>query len=207
MTSLDPQTPPIGSAIELMRIGERQPIAQADVCGVDGLSLVLCQCRVAIEEDLLTLRWWDDSDVAWEARAAVERWDATSGRLTLVMGESWRPAVLRRAARVESGRVPVELLTLGGDGRVIRRLRVLCLDLSAMGCRVAGTGPELASGDLVQVAGGTSALTVCVDARVVRCASVAFGGWHAGLEFLPHTDDDRASLVAWRDSAADPGYE
>jgi hypothetical protein len=207
MTFLDPQTPPIGSAIELMRTGERQPIAQADVCSVNGLSLVLCQCRVAIEEGLLTLRWWDDSDVAWEARAAVERWDATSGRLTLVMGESWRPAVLRRAARVESDRVPVELLTLGGDGRVIRRLRVLCLDLSAMGCRVAGTGPELASGDLVQVAGGTSALTVCVDARVVRCASVAFGGWHAGLEFLPHTDDDRASLVAWRDSAADPGNE
>jgi hypothetical protein len=202
MTSLDPQTPPIGSAVELMRIGERQPIAQADVCGVNGLSLVLCQCRVAIDTDLLTLRWWDDSDVAWEARASVERWDATSGRLTLVMGESWRPAVLRRAARVESDRVPVELLTLGGDGRVIRRLRVLCLDLSAMGCRVAGTGPELARGDLVQVAGGTSALTVCVDARVVRCASVAFGGWHAGLEFLPHTDDDRASLLAWRDSAA-----
>jgi hypothetical protein len=207
MTSLEPQSPPIGSAVELMRIGEREPMAQADVCDVSGLSLVLCQCRVAIEEDLLTLRWWDDSDVAWEARAAVERWDATSGRLTLVMGESWRPAVLRRAARVESGRVPVELLTLGGDGRVIRRLRVLCLDLSAMGCRVAGTGPELAGGDLVQVAGGTSALTVRVDARVVRCTSVAFGGWHAGLEFLPHTDDDRASLAAWRDSAADARNE
>jgi hypothetical protein len=207
MTALDPHSPPIGSAVELMRIGERQPIAQADVCGVNGLSLVLCECRVAIEEDVLTLRWWDDSDVAWEARASVERWDATSGRLRLVMGESWRPAVLRRTARVESGRVHIELLTLGGDGRVIRRVPVLCLDLSAMGCRVAGTGPELARGDLVQVAGGTSALTVRVDARVVRCASVAFGGWHAGLEFLPHTAADRALLVAWRDSAADPGSE
>jgi hypothetical protein len=207
MTSLDPPSPPIGSAVELMRIGERQPIAQADVWGANGLSLVLCECRVAIEDDLLTLRWWDDSDVAWEARASVEQWDASNGRLTLILVERWEPAVLRRAARVDSGRVPVELLTLGGDGRVIRRQRVLCLDLSAMGCRVAGTGPELVRGDLVQVAGGTSALTVCVDARVVRCAPVAFGGWQAGLEFLPHTADDRASLVAWRDSAADPGNE
>jgi hypothetical protein len=204
MTSLEPQSPPVGSAVELMRVGERKPIAQAEVCGVNGRSLVLCRCRVAIEADLLTLRWWDDSDVAWEARASVEQLDSTSGHLTLAMVESWRPAVLRRAVRIESGRVPVELLTLGGDGRVIRRLRVLCLDLSAMGCRVAGTGPELACGDLVQVAGGTSSMTVCVDARVVRCASVAFGGWHAGLEFLPHTAADRASLVAWRDSAAQP---
>jgi hypothetical protein len=207
MTSVDPQSPPVGSAIELMRVGERTPIAKADVCGVDGLSLVLGGCRLAIEAGLLTLRWWDESDVAWEARASVERFDSARGRLTLVMVEGWRPAVLRRAARVESGRVPVELLTLGGDGRVIRRVQVLCLDLSTMGCRVAGTGLELARGDLVQVAGGTSALRVCVDARVVRSASVAFGGWHAGLEFLPHTAADRASLLEWRDSVADAGSE
>jgi hypothetical protein len=202
MTPLDPQSPPVGSAVELMRIGERNPIAKADVCGVDGLSLVLGGCRVAIEAELLTLRWWDDSDVAWEARASVEQLDPTGCRLTLAIVGGWQPAVLRRAARIDSGRLPVELLTLGGDGRVIRRVQVLCLDLSTIGCRVAGTGPEVARGDLVQVAGGTSALRVCVDARVVRCASVAFGGWHAGLEFLPHTTADRDSLVAWRDSAA-----
>ena len=190
-----------------MRIGERMPLATADVCGVNGVGLVLGGCRVKIEAELLTLRWWDDGDAAWEARASVEQFDSTSGRLTLTVIEGWRPAVLRRAARVESDRVPVELLTLGGDGRVIRRVQVLCLDLSTIGCRVAGTGPEPARGDLVQVAGGTSALTVCVDARVVRCESVAFGGWHAGLEFLPHTAADRASLVAWRDSAADTGSE
>jgi hypothetical protein len=207
MTSLDPQSPPVGSAVELMRIGERTPIATAHVCGANGRRLVLGGCPAVIDAELLTLRWWDDSDDAWEARAAVEQSDSAGGRRTLTIVEEWRPAVLRRAARVESGRMPVELLTLGGDGRVIRRLQVLCLDVSAMGCRVAGTGPNLAPGDLVQVAEETSVPTICVDARVVRCASVAFGGWHAGLEFLPHTAADRASLVAWRDSVADAGRD
>lgn len=188
-----------------MPIGERTPLGTADVCGVHGLGLALGGCRVMVEAELLTIRWWDDGDAAWEARVSVDQFDSTSGSLTVTMLEDWRPAVLRRAARIESDRMPVELLTLGGDGRVIRRQRVLCLDLSAMGCRVAGTGATLASGDLVQVAGGTSALSVCVDARIVRCEPVAFGGWHAGLEFLPHTPAERASLVTWRDSAADVG--
>jgi hypothetical protein len=207
MTSVDPQSPPVGSAVELMRIGERTPMATADVSDASGLRLVLGGCRIAIEAELLTLRWWDDSDAAWEARASVEESDSTSGRLTVAIVDGWRPAVLREAARVQSGRMPIELLTLGGDGRVIRRVWVLCLDLSPLGCRVAGTGSELARGDLVQVAAGTSALAICVDARVVRCVPVAFGGWNAGLEFLPRTAADRASLVAWRDSVADAAGE
>ena len=43
---------------------------------------------------------------------------------------------------------------------------------------------------------------ICVDARVVRCAPVAFGGWQAGLEFLPRTAAERDALIAWRDSVA-----
>jgi PilZ domain len=201
VTSVEPQSPTVGSAIELMRFGERTPVASAEVSGVSGLRLVLGGCRVAIGGEL-TLRWWDDNDVAWEARASVEESESTSG-LTVAIVEGWRPAVLREAARVASGRLPVELLTLGGDGRVIRRVRVICLDLSPLGCRVAGTGPEVTGDDVIQVAAETSARAICVDARVVRCTPVAFGGWHAGLEFLPRTDADRASLAAWRDSLAE----
>ncbi len=185
-----------------MRAGERTPIATATVSDANGSSLVLDGCRVALDAEQLTLRWWDDDDVAWEARASVEAFEAASGRLTVAVVGGWGPAVLRQAARVDSGRTPVELLTLGGDGRVIRRARALCLDLSALGCRVAGTGPELTRGDDLQVAVGTSVVDICVDARVVRCAPVAFGGWQAGLEFLPRTTAERDALIAWRDSVA-----
>jgi hypothetical protein len=202
MTSVDPQTPPVGSAAELMRAGERTPIATAIVSDASGPRLVLDGCRVAPDAEQLTLRWWDDDDVAWEARASVEAFEATSGRLTVSVVGGWDPAVLRQAARVDSGRTPVELLTLGGDGRVIRSVRALCLDLSPLGCRVAGTGAELTRGDDLQVAVVTSAFEICVDARVVRCAPVAFGGWQAGLGFLPRTAAERDLLIAWRDSLA-----
>jgi hypothetical protein len=206
MTSVDPQTPPVGSAAELMRAGERTPIATAIVSEASGPRLVLDGCRIALDAEQLTLRWWDDDDVAWEARASVEAFEATSGRLTVSVVGGWDSAVLRQAARVDSGRIPVELRTLGGDGRVIRRVRAICLDLSPLGCRVAGTGPDLTRGDDLQVAVATSLLDslleICVDARVVRCAPVAFGGWQAGLEFLPRTAADRDALIAWRDSVA-----
>jgi hypothetical protein len=181
-----------------MRAGERTPIAMATVSDASGPRLVLDGCRITLDAEQLTLRWWDDDDVAWEARASVEAFEAASGRLTVTVVGGWAPAVLRQAARVDSGRTPVELLTLGGDGRVIRSVRALCLDLSPLGCRVAGTGPELTRGDDLQVAVAT--LAICVDARVVRCAPVAFGGWQAGLEFLPRTAAERDSLIGWRDS-------
>lgn len=188
-----------------MRAGERTPIATANVSEAGGSRLVLDGCRIPPDAEQLTLRWWDDNDVAWEARVSVEGVDATSGRLTVAVVGGWGPAVLRQAARVDTGRTPVELLTVGGDGRVIRRVRALCLDLSPLGCRIAGTGPELTAGDDLQVAVRTPALDICVDARVVRCSAVAFGGWQAGLEFLPRTAAERNALIAWRDSVVDAG--
>jgi hypothetical protein len=78
---------------------------------------------------------------------------------------------------------------------------VTCLDLSTTGCRVAGTGEPPSDGDILQVTASGSELAVCVDARIVHVVSKAFGGWQAGVEFLPHTAADRSALVAWRDSA------
>ena len=76
----------------------------------NGSRLVLDGCRIALDAEQLTLRWWDDDDVAWEARASVEAFEAASGRLTVAVVGGWGPAVLRQAARVDSGRTPVELL-------------------------------------------------------------------------------------------------
>jgi hypothetical protein len=197
--SLDRIPLPIGGPVELLRLGERQPFATATVRGVDGPSVILDGGRLSGLADRLTLRRWDEHDEAWEVSACVESSDASSVRLAVV-GE-WRLAVLRRAARVDIERAPVELVTLGGDGRVVRRVRVTCLDLSTTGCRVAGTGDRPSDGDIVQVAASGSALTVCVDARIVHVVPKAFGGWQAGVEFLPHTAADRSALVAWRDSA------
>ena len=190
---------PIGGQVELLRLGEREPFATATVGGADGALVVLEGGRLSGLADRLTLRWWDDDDEAWEAAASVESSDPSGARLAVV--SDWERAMLRRAARVNIERSPVDLVTIGGDGREVRRLRVTCLDLSTTGCRVAGTGGPPSDGDIVQVAASGSDTPVCVDARIVHVVPKAFGGWQAGVEFLPHTAADRAALVAWRDSA------
>lgn len=199
MNPIDPETPPVGGVIELMRPRERQPFARAIVGSANGPLLVLDGCRFPIEREKLTLRWWDDNDAAWEVAASVEPRGAISGQLTANLVEPWRPAILRSAARVPVDRAPLDLITHGGDGRVVRRTRVVCLDLSTTGCGVAGSGPPPSDGDVVQVSANTPTFAVCVDARIIHVANVAFGGWQAGLEFLPRTTDEVANLVAWRD--------
>lgn len=195
-------SPPVGDTVELMHAGGREPLAEACVRGASGSVLVLSGGGETLDSDGVTVRWWDDRDEAWEVAAWRERFDAPSGETTLRLLGEWRPAVLRRAARVLLGRAPAELVTLGGDGRVVRRVQVLCLDLSTTGCRVTGTGSAPSDGDVVQVAASTPDVRVLVDARVVHVARVAFGGWQAGIEFLPHTAAERVDLATWRDSAA-----
>jgi hypothetical protein len=190
---------PIGGQVELLRPDDRQPFATATVGGVDGALIVLEGGRLSGLAGRLTIRWWDEDDEAWEASARVESSDPSGARLAVV--SDWRLAVLRRAARVEIERSPIDLVTIGGDGREVRRLRVTCLDLSTTGCRVAGTGEPPSDGDIVQVAASGSGSPVSVDARIVHVVPKAFGGWQAGVEFLPHTAADRSALVAWRDSA------
>jgi hypothetical protein len=204
MSSFDPASPTAGSLIEIMRVGERQQIGTAMVRAVGEPLLVLDGRRFPSGVDDLTLRWWDDDDNAWEVRASVERWDQAGEEVTLRILEGWQPSVLRRAARLEIDRAPVDLITIGGDGREVRRQRVICLDLSTTGCRVGGSGAQPARGDVFLVAAETTMVAVRIDAHVVHIVPVAFGGWQAGLEFLPHTPDERAMLVAWRDSARGP---
>ena len=201
LSSLDPASPTAGSLIEIMRVGERQQIGTAMVRAIGEPLLVLDGRRFPDGVDDLTLRWWDDDDNAWEARASVERRDPAGDEVAVRVLEAWRASILRRAARVEIDRAPVDLVTIGGDGREVRRQRVNCLDLSTTGCRVGGSGAQPARGDLFLVTAETVSLTVRVDAHVVHVVPAAFGGWQGGLEFLPHTPDERAMLVAWRDSA------
>lgn len=184
-----------------MRAGERQQIGTAMARAISEPFLVLDGRRFPSGVDDLTLRWWDDDDNAWEAGASVERRDPAGDEVTLRILTSWQPSILRRAARVEIDRAPVDLITIGGDGREVRRQRVNCLDLSTTGCRVGGSGAPPVTGDLFLVAAESSTLAVRIDARVIHIVPAAFGGWQAGLEFLPHTPDERAMLVEWRDSA------
>jgi hypothetical protein len=201
LSSLDPASPTAGSLIEIMRAGERQQIGTAMVRAIGEPLLVLDGRRFPSGAVDLTLRWWDDDDNAWEARASVERWDPAGDEVAVRLLGGWQPSILRRAVRVEIDRAPVDLITIGGDGREVRRQRVTCLDLSTTGCRVGGSGAQPARGDLFLVAAETDTLAVRVDAHVVHVVPAAFGGWQGGLEFLPHTPDERAMLVAWRDDA------
>ena len=201
MSAPEAESPPPGSLIELMRAGERQQVGTAMVRAVEEALLVLDGRRFPAGIRDLTLRWWDDDDNAWEVAAAVERWDPPDGDVTVRVLDAWRPAILRRAARLEIDRAPIDLITIGGDGREVRRQRVNCLDLSTTGCRVAGSGAQPARGDVFLLAAETVMLAVRIDAHVVHTMPGAFGGWQAGLEFLPHTPDERAMLVAWRDSS------
>jgi hypothetical protein len=201
LSSFDHASPTAGSLIEIMRVGERQQIGTAMARAISEPFLVLDGRRFPSGVDDLTLRWWDDDDNAWEAGASVERRDPAGDEVTLRILTSWQPSILRRAARVEIDRAPVDLITIGGDGREVRRQRVNCLDLSTTGCRVGGSGAPPVTGDLFVVVAESSTLAVRIDARVIHIVPAAFGGWQAGLEFLPHTPDERAMLVEWRDSA------
>ena len=197
MTFAYPVSPPIGSMLELLRAGERHPIAAATITRGGELQLVLAVDRVPADVDGCSLRWWDDDDAAWEVSASIGSWDPATSELTVELIDGWRPAVLRRAARITIDRAPIELVESDGEGRVARRTRAICLDLSTTGCRVAGAGSIPEVGALVSVV----AAPVRVDARVVQVVTAAFGGWHAGLEFLPRSSEERADLVAWRDRA------
>lgn len=193
---------PAGSEIELLRPGERQPFAETTVLEASESHLTLGESPFDPALNALTLRWWDENGEAWEIDASVERASGLVGNVALRLLESWRPAVLRRAGRILLGRAPADLVTIGGDGREVRRVHVLCLDLSTTGCRVAGTGQPPARGDPLRVAAETNEVRVAVDARLVWTERAAFGGWHAGIQFLPHDAAERACLVAWRDSAS-----
>jgi hypothetical protein len=201
LSSFDPASPTAGSLIEIMPRGERQQIGTAVVRASGEPLLVVDGRRFPAQVGDLTLRWWDEDDNAWEARASVEHWAPAGDEVALRILEAWQPSVLRSAARVELDRAPIDLITIGGDGREVRRQRVNCLDLSTTGCRVGGSGAQPARGDLFLVAAETSLRDVRIDAQVVHIVAAAFGGWQAGLAFLPHTPDERAMLLAWRDDA------
>jgi hypothetical protein len=200
MISDDPKSPPAGSVVELMCTGRRTPIALSRVYCTDGPTLVVDWAAVADNAERFTLRWWDANDEAWETSATVAHVEASSTQLRLKPAEPWRRAVLRRAERVDTDRVPIRFIMLGTDGHVVRRLHVSCLDLSALGCRVAGVGTPPCGADPIQVEADGAGIVACVDARVVHAAPHAFGGWLAGVEFLPQDAADRAALIAWRDS-------
>lgn len=193
--------PPADGVVELIRIGEREPFATAHIDEIDGPWVALRGCRAAISGQRVEVRWWDESDTAWIGRGFVDRSDPASETLSVALETPWRMVLLRRAARIGASHEVVELLTFGGDGRVIRRTRALCLDLSPLGCRISGAGQPPLAEEVVHLANPRARAAV-IDARVVRCDATAFGGWDAGLEFLPRTAADREALMAWRDLAA-----
>jgi hypothetical protein len=199
MTSMNPKSPPAGTVIELMRTGQRAPIARSTVSRAERATLVL-DSPPLFDSERLTLRWWDANDEAWETVAIVSHVEAPPTTLTLEATEPWRRAALRRAERVDTDRVPIRFVVLGTDGHVLRRLRVNCLDLSALGCRIAGAGTPPSGADPIQLEADRIGIVACVDARVVHTAPHPFGGWLAGIEFLPQDAADRAALIAWRDT-------
>ena len=90
---------------------------------------------------------------------------------------------------------------LGADKHITRRLRLTCLDISALGCRVAGAGEPPGRADAIQVAAAATTAAY-VDSRVVHTAPHALGGWLAGFEFLPQDAADRGALIAMRDTVS-----
>jgi hypothetical protein len=198
MPPQDPLVP--GSRIELIRPGSREPFATAELVTERDGHLRLEDCRPTVADGAITLRYWDERDDAWVADAAVT---SSAGHVTATLLGRWTPAVLRRSARILAGRTIVDLLTLGGDGAVIRRVRGYCLDISSTGCRIAGTGGPPEVGDLILIT--SSALPQALDARIVRSIVAAFGSWEAGVAFLPHDASDIAAIVSWRDEVRENG--
>jgi hypothetical protein len=192
---MQPHNPPReGSEIELIRPGGREAFATTLVVEALGDRLRLEAPGIRPDDGPLTLRFWDDEYDAWDAETSVS---SSSDHLVATLLGGWQPAVLRRSARTPTRRVDVDLLTLGGDGAVIRRVRTYCVDVSSNGCRVAGTGSPPHAGDVIQIS--SAGLSGRLDARIVRCGVAAFGSWEAGIEFLSHDTSESAAILRWRD--------
>jgi PilZ domain len=109
---------------------------------------------------------------------------------------------MRESVRFRTQRVPVACEVQAGSLVPRTRIDLVCLDGSSTGLRAGGVGRALGIGDVVRLELGDQSEPHWIVARVVRVVQLSFGRWEAGFQFMPKTTEERAWLIAWRDSIA-----
>jgi hypothetical protein len=163
---------------------------------------VRAQDRAIPDAARLVVRWLDGEGVAWQNQAESRRLVGDPQAAELVLGETWEQVQMRESVRFRTQRVPVVGEVQAGSLAPRTRVDLVCLDGSSTGLRAGGVGRPLGVGDVVRLGLGDDEEPHWIVARVVRVVQLSFGRWEAGFQFMPKTTEERAWLIAWRDSIA-----
>jgi len=197
--------PAPGDGLELVDPSTARPLsAVVEAVGDDG-----CAIRFRTPSRLrgrTRARWFDGED-AWQAAAAVHPGSA-GDRADLEVVEEWEPVAARQSVRVPVDRFPLLVETVKSDAHGIgRRFDLVCVDVSATGCRATTPGRGPAPGDRVRVAWvrGDEYARIApewVQAVVTRAEARPFGGGRVGFRFDLADEAEAARVRVWRDAWA-----
>jgi hypothetical protein len=146
---------------------------------------------------------WHDGDTAWQAASRLERLDETSVICQLAPAPEWVPAPIRQSLRAPVDNSPMLVRIVESSALAKgRSVHVVCLDISASGCRASWSGPAPGVGDAVEVAwdvGDWRAETQpgWIAARVVRIIPRPFGARQVGFRFEIADGTQAARVHGW----------
>ena len=199
----DPGEPKPGDIVELIDGGTRRIMGVVEEAGPEG-------CVVRLDgpppaTDAATVRWFD-GEQGWQS---IFELDASGApRVELMPQTAWMPAGTRSSERIATDRAPLLVEIIASRSIPAgRRLDLVCLDVSATGCRASCPGRAPYPGDVVKVSWTkgdweTGKQPEWVPARVMRTETLPFRGAHVGFRFDPNDETDAARIRAWRDEWA-----
>jgi hypothetical protein len=161
-----------------------------------------------VAEGSVVVRWLDAGGTAWRVPGIVALAGGDATALTVELEGEWQRDAMRASQRISGTRHSLRGEVQAGSLPPGTRLDLVCLDISASGCRASGVGRLPAGGDLVRLClvhpfGGDRWAT----ARVMRVSSLAFGRYEVGFRFEVDSTADRAWLAGWRDAWAYAGRD
>jgi hypothetical protein len=151
----------------------------------------------------LVVRWLDPQGAAWKVQGVGTADPADGTALSVHFVGPWQQDQMRASQRVSGNRHSLRAEMQAGSLAPGARLDLVCLDISASGCRVSGVGRSPEAGDIVRLC--------CIhpfederwiQARVMRVSQLPFRRFEVGFRFDVADAADRVWLAAWRDAWA-----
>jgi len=200
----DPITPTAPVAGDVVEIIER--LSSTRVTAVvesvrDGRYALRFERATTIPDEA-RVRWFD-GDTAWQALSHIERIDETRVSCRLAPAGDWEPAAVRRSLRAPVDNSPMLVRIVSSSVLAkTRRLHVVCLDISASGCRSSWSATPPRVGDAVDVAWDVGDWNAGDDpawipAQVARVISRPFGARQVGFKFDMANAAQAAHIRAW----------
>jgi hypothetical protein len=169
----------------------------------EGGAALQVRATAPLAPGIAQLRRIDASGAAFRADVSVQPDVGVEELALLTLTTPWTRDAVRSSQRISGSRHSVRGEAVAGSLPPGARLDLVCLDVSAGGCRMTGVGRGPRDGDLVRLGlthphEGSRA----VLARVVRVNPLTFGRYELGLRFETDTADERSWLAHWRDAWA-----